>query len=141
MKTCRKCSTEKSLDDFYKQKTSSDGHGAYCKECNKNEVKKYVRDNPEKSKDSWTKGRFMYRYGIRLGDDLWHSLIAKREDGCAICGSRTKLVIDHCHKTSAIRGVLCHTCNIGLGMFHDDPDKLANAISYLHSPPFGEGLV
>ena len=40
-------------------------------------------------------------------------------------------VIDHCHNSSEVRGVLCSTCNIGLGQFQDDIGNLQNAIKYL----------
>jgi hypothetical protein len=33
MKTCNKCHQEKPLSEFYKDKTSKDGHGGRCKEC------------------------------------------------------------------------------------------------------------
>ena len=39
--------------------------------------------------------------------------------------------MDHCHKTKKIRGLLCHTCNSGLGMFKDNIEYLKNAIKYL----------
>lgn len=68
----------------------------------------------------------------------------KEEQGnrCAICGTHADdiphanfkhnpLVIDHCHTTGKVRGLLCPTCNSGLGHFHDDVGKLANAIAYL----------
>lgn len=50
---------------------------------------------------------------------------------CAICGSSDKLVVDHDHNTMKIRGVLCHYCNIGLGLFKDNPELLSTAIEYL----------
>jgi hypothetical protein len=61
---------------------------------------------------------------------------------CPICsvalelssGSGTReneAVIDHCHNSLEIRGVLCSTCNIGLGQFQDDVGNLQNAIKYL----------
>ncbi len=52
---------------------------------------------------------------------------------CAICRSRHNLVVDHDHYTGLIRGVLCNTCNSGLGMFHDSPRKLRRAIRYLQA--------
>jgi hypothetical protein len=39
--------------------------------------------------------------------------------------------IDHCHATGRVRGVLCSRCNLGLGYFRDNPENLANAVSYL----------
>lgn len=36
---------------------------------------------------------------------------------CAICSSiRERLVIDHCHRTGLVRGLLCHGCNTAEGL-------------------------
>lgn len=56
------------------------------------------------------------------------------DDRCAICGvEETKRyhALDHDHKTGRLRGILCHSCNVGLGHFKDDPALLAKAIAYL----------
>ena len=52
---------------------------------------------------------------------------------CDICSSTNKLRVDHDHKTMAIRGVLCHKCNSAIGMFHDSPELLRQAIAYLEN--------
>ncbi|MFE5621705.1 endonuclease VII domain-containing protein [Streptomyces virginiae] len=39
--------------------------------------------------------------------------------------------IDHNHATGAVRGVLCHSCNLALGHFKDDPERLLRAARYL----------
>jgi hypothetical protein len=31
----------------------------------------------------------------------------------------------------SIRGILCNNCNVGLGLFKDDPSLLYKAITYL----------
>ena len=56
---------------------------------------------------------------------------------CAICNKSEKsstkgvLFIDHDHKTGKVRGLLCDTCNRGLGYFYDDKSLLRNAVEYL----------
>lgn len=41
--------------------------------------------------------------------------------------------IDHCHKTGKIRGILCGRCNVTIGYFKDDPDRLLLAAEYLEA--------
>jgi hypothetical protein len=60
----------------------------------------------------------------------------KHNNVCCICGkvnaSGRELAIDEDHNNgNKLRGLLCSPCNIGLGMFHDDLELLANAIKYL----------
>jgi len=50
---------------------------------------------------------------------------------CVICGYVGKLNVDHDHETNEIRGMLCHKCNSGLGLFMDDPALLEFARIYL----------
>jgi hypothetical protein len=39
--------------------------------------------------------------------------------------------LDHEHSTQKFRGYLCHKCNLALGNFSDDIERLYNAIIYL----------
>lgn len=75
-----------------------------------------------------------YQYGITL-DDLTQ-MKEKQEDACGICkkpfASQRDTVIDHCHATDKVRGLLCRKCNVGLGMFEDNTESLKNAVAYLH---------
>ena len=50
---------------------------------------------------------------------------------CGLCGRKRDLVIDHNHKTNEFRDLLCVACNIGLGLFNDDPKLLLKAVFYL----------
>jgi hypothetical protein len=53
---------------------------------------------------------------------------------CKICQSRLTgrtCHVDHCHTTGVVRGVLCNTCNPGLGFFRDDPRLLRRAADYI----------
>lgn len=77
-----------------------------------------------------------HHYGLSPAD--LDRMLEAQGGGCAICGSADalrkgskRLCIDHDHATGAIRGLLCHPCNVGLGAYRDDPKLLANAIQYL----------
>lgn len=55
----------------------------------------------------------------------------KRSAKCEICGSIEDLKIDHDHASGAIRGVLCHHCNVAIGHMRDSPERLRAAADYL----------
>lgn len=62
----------------------------------------------------------------------WRDLNGNR---CAICGAMEtegqKFAVDHCHATGCLRGLLCPPCNLGLGSFRDDPERLRKAAKYV----------
>lgn len=94
-----------------------------------------------KGKKAHRSDHYRNRHGITLEDV---SIMAKAQGGvCAICHNGApkiyrsgtvsrSLSVDHCHKTGKVRGLLCHKCNSGLGMFGDDLNRLRSAISYLN---------
>lgn len=53
------------------------------------------------------------------------------QDPCYLCGADEDKVLDHCHTTGEVRGVLCRQCNQALGLFKDNLETLENAIIYL----------
>lgn len=55
------------------------------------------------------------KYGITAADyDRMH----KNQKGkCLICDKKKPLVVDHCHDTGVVRGLLCHFCNRWLGLY------------------------
>ena len=69
------------------------------------------------------------KYGITPEEYL--EMVAAQDGRCKICQNADKLVVDHCHKTGRVRGLLCHGCNVALGFLRDDPERAVRAGSYL----------
>lgn len=62
--------------------------------------------------------------------------LSKRQRGrCAICrrgeADAGAFVVDHCHETGRVRGLLCNSCNVGIGFLADNPDRAFRAFAYL----------
>ena|SRR5690625_358126 len=60
-------------------------------------------------------------YGLSCGE--YDALYERADGGCEICRVVTKLVIDHCHESGMVRGLLCFRCNWRMSRVdggHDD---------------------
>lgn len=100
---------------------------------------RYRLKNPERHYET-TRDRSLRRlYGISTEDV--NGMLAAQDGRCAICGSeadraaiakmKQSLHVDHDHKTGAVRGLLCFSCNMGIGKFKDDPELLVKAVAYM----------
>lgn len=78
------------------------------------------------------------RYGVGL--DWIEETLLQQNHVCAICeqvgfkmleSHYTGLNLDHCHRTSKPRGLLCHNCNRGIGLLQDDPNIMERAAAYV----------
>jgi hypothetical protein len=131
-KQCQFCKKTKSTSSFFKNSTSKDGYGSYCKQCKIDMNRENYAKNRHKHIDQRKNSHLIKTYGITLQE--YKRLLSKQEGVCAICKCRdkhTKLVVDHDHKTGEIRGLLCNSCNRAIGYFGDDVVRIKNSISYL----------
>jgi hypothetical protein len=127
-KPCVTCGVEKCITLFYTQKGAKYGTAPTCKECTKEKRRKYRAEYPDKVKAS----RIKCTYGISVGEV--QNMFKNQNGKCASCGDKpvkNDLVIDHCHSTGAVRGLLCSPCNLMLGHSKDNPDRLRQAALYL----------
>lgn len=132
VKPCIKCGgTDRSKRGDCKSCIKKFQKGWYQK--NKEAVASYKKawllEHPERSKEFDLQVR-LKRYGLSVED--FKRMYDQQEGGCAICGRELdRIDIDHDHLIGHVRGLLCHSCNIGLGAFKDNPAILSKAIQYL----------
>lgn len=143
---------------IYALRPRSDGYRTECIECcnktavehqkkHKERYKGYTKAHLERNPGiqaryvaKWQKRNpeavWFDRFSRRLRDrnltlDQFHSLAERQDFLCAICGHEEDLVIDHDHVTDVVRGLVCNTCNVALGMLKDSPVVARSAAAYL----------
>ncbi|WP_367186089.1 endonuclease VII domain-containing protein [Methylotenera sp.] len=73
---------------------------------------------------------YQRKYGVSL--EFVEDLKAKQKNRCAICKKvNHNLHVDHHHDSGTVRGLLCGTCNRGIGNLRESVDILLAAIKYL----------
>lgn len=99
----------------------------------------YLLDNKERlqayHRENWHYGQF------GISKDNFAKLLASQGGCCGICkttnpGAGKTWHLDHDHKydkkdPQGHRGLLCHRCNVALGLFGDSVVNLQAAIAYL----------
>lgn len=82
-----------------------------------------------------------HKYGLTMSE--LEAMAKRQRNRCAVCGKKkvpgAKLVIDHCHKTGKVRGLLCRNCNTALGLAGDQREAVKiwadSALRYLEGKP------
>lgn len=73
----------------------------------------------------------LYRYGMNRLDQI--KLLESQNGSCYLCDDPVQLfdghkggMIDHCHSTGNVRGVLCNKCNTIVGRIenHKNPKRI-----------------
>lgn len=127
---CCQCEQILPLGNFAKDRGKAN---VRCRPCDA----QFRRSNPPAVKPHYKKSTEQIRrsnlkrlYGMSLEE--YEKRVVEQEGRCAICVEPAeKLVVDHCHRKGSVRKLLCGGCNTGLGMFQDDPERMAKAIAYL----------
>jgi hypothetical protein len=104
---------------------------------NREEWNAKMRAYQRKNRDKYYEYNAANRFGVTRSEI---QAINATASVCEICGNppngKKRLAIDHDHDTGKLRGMLCHTCNLGLGAFKDNEVLLHKAFFYLmkHKP-------
>jgi len=150
---CDKCLLKKDYNKVTNNYSS-------CSKCNKTNYlyknnlcsicsKELKINNPKEWSSIYYKNYYnlnknMYKYNItkfkyNLSKDNISKILLNQNNLCLICDkdlsrlSNREIHIDHNHSTGKVRGILCSSCNKGLGFFKDNIKNLKRAVYYLNS--------
>lgn len=106
---------------------------------NKEQINEKKKQDRKTNKSKYKEHNLMYFFGMTLAE---YDMLFEQQNGiCAICknpetschqsGKIKDLAVDHDHKSGKIRGLLCSSCNMGLGKFKENAEYLRGAIAYI----------
>ena len=119
---CTGCDQWLCSEYFTKASRAKSGLSNLCKECQKWRMK-------------------LCNYGITK--QQYDAIFHQQGGVCAVCGctpdsdrcTHGHLVVDHCHGTGIVRGLLCSRCNSTIGGSMDNVATLESLIRYIKQPP------
>jgi hypothetical protein len=153
LKKCGKCETDKNISEFYVLKSGNTT--SWCRDCQRKAASDWGKANTQKKKEAHRRwylkyGKSYYKKNKKRYQEIGRSSSLKRLYGiteteyesmfrsqngvCGICSVAPiseRLCVDHNHATGKVRGLLCKSCNVAIGRFEDDRERLRNAINYL----------
>jgi hypothetical protein len=106
---------------------------AYRENQQANRRERYANDSEyrAKRKSNERAYRLKREYGISVED--FGELLERQNHRCGVCERPFHGMphVDHCHITGWVRGLLCRSCNTGLGNLKDNPAFAYKAGAYL----------
>lgn len=102
---------------------------------NQDKVARHGRKWRQKNRDHIREYKRQWQYNLTPAQ--YQHLLEKQSFKCASCGvnfatlSADAISIDHCHKTNKVRGILCRSCNLALGLMNDDLVKIRKLAKYI----------
>ena len=151
MLECTKCKKHKLPEEMSVDKSRRNGISSWCKDCRKDNVRKWKAKYPDKVEEAWISRINKYRdkpldsaamrdYSLKrrygISQDEYNGILKHQEYCCAICKRDSRdmtyhLHTDHNHTTGVVRGLLCSPCNVYLGYIKDNPDTYQAGIDYI----------
>jgi len=100
----------------------------------------YGREHREERRAYSKKLRLRRDYGMTI--EMFTQMLVDQGGKCGICGvlmdpparatkNSVAVTVDHCHDTGIVRGLLCYSCNLALGIFKDSLARVKAAVVYL----------
>jgi len=118
-----------------------DGLRGECKACHAARAKKTYEGR--KGAHLLTAYRCTLRKAYGLTEQDYHDMFEEQGGKCLVCditienkftkNEGIRRHVDRCHDAGGVRGLVCHFCNSGMGMFKDNPEILEAAAEYIRN--------
>ena len=134
--SCKKCRPKYSSEYYYRNKEHIAKRSAQWAKDNPKKQKVYAKRHQAKDTTKEANWKRSIWSKFKLTPEDYTAILNSQSGVCYICRKTPeengkRLAVDHCHATGDIRGILCDTCNTGLGMFKDNITLLRKAQEYL----------
>jgi len=139
-KICTKCRVLKNLENFVRV-DKPNKRASWCVSCVASQQRERgpvyrARVSEIRKRDPLRFRRYMLKNRFGITYEQWLEIFEAQGRCCKVCGSsepgtKKGWHTDHDHVTGRMRGILCHSCNILLGLAKDDICRLEKAIIYL----------
>lgn len=147
MKTCRTCVEPKNPVEFRPsrpdcracERAAARVYGAANRPKRNARLSRWRKANPDKAAANDRRKHLMANYG--LTEQEVEAMRVAQGGRCLICLTQGVLVIDHCHRTGRVRGLLCTPCNNALGHVEARAGWLDRAAVYLGAPCHADVLL
>ncbi len=135
---CRECDSKKRKTEYYNNLEKKREAARLYKrkqwekdpEAMKAARRKYLVENPHKSKEWGRRGHLKHKYGVT---PEWYDQRFDIQGGaCLVCNRKDiELVIDHNHETNEVRGLLCNPCNMLVGFVEKDVTMIKRLVNHI----------
>jgi len=97
-------------------------------------MREWAKDNRAHVNAYRMRQHYRNKYGITPEEKS--EMLTSQGNCCACCGSdspnhKQGWVVDHCHTSGKVRGILCQPCNLSLGKVRESVEHLRALIAYL----------
>ncbi len=130
-------SYRKKKAEYAKTPEQREKRNAYMRLWKKNNAEKHRKwslDYHKKNRDRRIENqrRYLLKKKFNLTPEDYERMLKEQNGGCKICNKKEsgkyRFHIDHCHKTGAIRGLLCSNCNTVLGFYETRLEKIKDKL-------------
>lgn len=135
--SCNTCKEVKPFHHSSKKNGTKRGYSHKCKVCHNRYVREtWYKKNGESQRSATKKYKKDNRYKVlasRYGttEDVISNLFIKSDYACEVCKSEKDLCVDHCHNSGDVRGILCKSCNMSLGLLREDSERILSLAKYV----------